>query len=101
MIFPKRDGDYHVLQSLLDKAASEEKEIGNVTRRTLLEIARRLVNWVPNLYKSSSSPSYSEQEKVAARALLEKYELVKFCNLSPRYKKATLQLINQELAKEA
>jgi hypothetical protein len=101
MIYPKRDEDYHILQSLLDKAADEEKTLGEASRRTLLEIAQRFVHWAPNLYKSSSSPSYSEQEKVAARALLEKHGLVKFCNLSPRYKKATLQLIGQELAKEA
>ena len=100
MIYPKRDGDYHILQTLLDKAANEEKTSSTVTRRTLLEIAERLVHWAPNLYKSSSLPSYSEQEKVAAKALLEKYGLVKFCNLSPRYKKAILQLIRQELAKE-
>ena len=101
MIFPKRDEDYHILQPLLDKAANEEKTTGNITRRTLLEIAERLVHWAPNLYTSSSSPSYSEEEKVATKALLKKYGLVKFCNLSPRYKKATLQLIRQELAKEA
>ncbi len=100
MIYPKRDGDYHIIQTLIDKATIEEKTTGTVTRRALLEIAERLVHWAPNLYKSSSSPSYSEQEKVAAKALLEKYGLVKFCNLSPRYKKATLQLIGQELAKE-
>jgi hypothetical protein len=101
MIFPKRDEDYHVLQPLLDKTANEEKTLGAASRRTLLELAQRLVHWAPNLYRSSSMPSYSEQEKVAARALLEKHELVKFCNLSPRYKKATLQLIRQELSKEA
>jgi hypothetical protein len=101
MIYPKRDEDYHILQPLIDKAAIEEKTSGTVTRRALLELAQRLVNWAPNLYTSSSSPSYSEQEKIEARALLEKYGLVKFCNLSPRYKKATLQLIRQELAKEA
>jgi hypothetical protein len=101
MIYPKRDEDYHILQPLLDKADSEEKTTGTVTRRTLLEIAQRLVHWAPNLYKSSSSPSYSEQEKEASKALLKKYGLVKFCNLSPRYKKTTMQLIRQELAKEA
>jgi hypothetical protein len=101
MIYPKKNEDYHILLPLLNTAADEEKMAGTVTRSTLLEIAERLVHWAPNLYKSSSSPSYSEQEKEAARALLKKYGLVKFCNLSPRYKKATLQLIRQELAKEA
>src|SRR5512140_2919285 len=100
MIYPKKDGDYHILQPLLDKAANEEKTTGAASRRTLLEIAERLVHWAPNLYKSSSLASYSEQEKEAARALLGKHGLVKFRNLSPRYKKATLHLIRQELAKE-
>jgi hypothetical protein len=101
MIYPKKDEDYHILQPLLDKAANEEITIGAASKRTLLEIAQRLVHWAPNFYLPLNSPSYSDKEKTAAKTLLTKYGFGKFCNLSPRYKKATLQLIGQELAKEA
>ena len=45
------------------------------------------------MYSSYSGPSYSDEEKTAAKALLKKYGLEKMGILSPRFKKATLQMI--------
>ena len=89
-------GPCNILQPLLDRAAAEEKTLGSPTKKTLLEIAESLVKYAPNLYTSMSAPSYSVEEKVAAKVLLEKYKLGKLANLSARYKKATLELIKQE-----
>ena len=52
------------------------------------------------MYSSYNDPSYSDEEKTAAKALLKKYGLEKMGILSPRFKKATLQLIDAEKAKE-
>ena len=89
-------GPCNILQPLLDQAASEEKTLGSPTKKTLLEIAESLVKYAPNLYTSMSAPSYSVEEKIAAKALLGKYGFGKLANLSARYKKATLELIKQE-----
>ena len=91
-----RMGPRNILQPLLDQAATEEKTLGSPAKKTLLEIAESLVKYAPNLYTSMSAPSYSVEEKIAAKALLGKYGLGKLANLSARYKKATLELIKQE-----
>ncbi len=91
-----RMGPRNILQPLLDQAATEEKTLGSSAKKTLLEIAESLVKYAPNLYTSMSAPSYSVEEKIAAKALLGKYGLGKLANLSARYKKATLELIKQE-----
>jgi len=81
---------------MLDRAAAEEKTLGSPTKKTMLELAQLLVKYAPNLYTSMSAPSYSVEEKIAAKALLGKYGFAKLANLSARYKKATLELIEQE-----
>ena len=89
-------GPCNILRPLLDQAATEEKSLGAPAKKTLLSIAYSLVKYAPNKFTSMSVPSYSVEEKVAAKALLEKYNLGKLSNLSARYKKATLELIKQE-----
>ena len=91
-----RMGPRNILQPLLEQAALEQQSLGAPAKKTLLEIAESLVTYAPNLYTSMSAPSYSVEEKVAAKALLGKYRLGKLANLSARYKKATLELIKQE-----
>jgi hypothetical protein len=93
-----RMGPQNILQPLLEQAALEEQSMGAPEKKTLLEIADKLVRWAPNLYSSLSDPGYSDKEKTAAKALLKKYGLEKLGNLSPRYKKMTLQAIRAELA---
>jgi hypothetical protein len=89
-------GPCNILRPLLDQAAAEEKSLGSPVKKTLLAVAFNLVKYAPNLYTSMGAPSYSVEEKVEAKELLEKYELGKLANLSARYKKATLELIKQE-----
>ena len=96
-----RLGPQNILEPLLERAAQEEQSLGAPAKKTLLEIADNLVRWAPNLYSSFSNPGYSDEEKTAAKALLKKYGLEKLGNLSPRYKKQTLQAIESELALEA
>lgn len=91
-----RMGPRNILQPLLEQAALEQQSLGAPTKKTLLEIAESLVTYAPNLYTSMSAPSYSVEEKIAAKALLGKYGFGKLANLSARYKKATLELIKQE-----
>ena len=95
-----RMGPLNILQPLLEQAALEEQTLGAPSQKTLLEIAYKLVRWAPNLYSSCSNPGYSEEEKDAAKALLKKYGLEKLGNLSPRYKKVTLELIEKLKAQE-
>ncbi len=90
-----RMGPRNILQPLLAQAELEQQSLGAPAKRTLLDIAEKLVRWAPNLYSSYSNPSYSNEEKNAAKELLKKYGLEKLGNLSPRYKKATLELIDQ------
>jgi hypothetical protein len=94
-------GPQNILLPLLDLASLEEQSLGAPTKKTLLWIAYKLVRWAPNPYSSLSNPSYSDEEKTAAKALLKKYGYEKFANLSPRYKKQTLQAIRAALAGEA
>ena len=91
-----RMGAMNILQPLLEQAALEQQSLGAPAKKTLLEIADKLVRWAPNLYSSCSNPGYSDEEKTAAKALLKKYGLEKLGNLSPRYKKATLELIEAQ-----
>jgi hypothetical protein len=93
-----RMGARNILQPLLEKASAEQESLGAPAKKTLLEIAELLVRWAPNLYSSFTSPSYSDEEKTAAKALLKKNGLEKLGNLSPRYKKATLELIEKSKA---
>jgi hypothetical protein len=93
-----RMGPLNILQPLLEQAALEQQTLGAPEKKTLLEIAELLVRWAPNLYSSFSSPSYSDEEKTAAKALLKKHGLEKLGNLSPRYKKVTLELIETSKA---
>ena len=90
-----RMGPRNILQPLLEQAALEQQTLGTPSQKTLLEIADKLVRWAPNLYSSFSDPGYSDEEKTAAEALLKKNGLEKLGNLSPRYKKATLELIEK------
>jgi hypothetical protein len=90
-----RMGPQNILAPLLEQAAVEEQSLGAPAKKTLFEIAEVLVRWAPNLYSSYSSPSYSDEEKIAAKALLKKYGLEKLGNLSSRYKKPTLELIEK------
>lgn len=93
-----RMGPRNILQPLLEQAALEQQTLGTPSQKTLLEIADKLVRWAPNLYSSYSDPSYSDEEKTAAKALLKKNGLEKLGNLSPRYKKATLEIIEKSKA---
>lgn len=95
-----RMGARNILQPLLEQAALEEQSLGAPAKKTLLELAELLVRWAPNLYSSCSNPGYSDEEKNAAKMLLKKYDLGKLGNLSPRYKKATLDLIEKLKAQE-
>ena len=94
-------GPRNILQPLLEQAAAEQQSLGVPAKKTLLEIADKLVRWAPSLYSSCSNPSYSDEEKDSAKALLKKYGLEKLRNLSPRYKKATLELIEKLKAQKA
>jgi hypothetical protein len=91
-----RMGPRNILQPLLEQAAAEQQSLGAPVKKTLLEIAELLVRWAPNLYSSYSNPGYSDEEKTAAKALLKKNGLETLGNLSPRYKKATLELIEAQ-----
>jgi hypothetical protein len=93
-----RMGPQNILQPLLEQATLEQQSLGAPAKKTLLEIAELLVRWAPNLYSSFSSPSYSHDEKTAAKALLKRHGLERLGNLSPRYKKATLELIEKSKA---
>jgi hypothetical protein len=90
-----RMGPQNILQPLLEQAALEQQSLGAPSKETLLEIADKLVRWAPNLYSSFSTPSYSDEEKTAAKVLLKNHGLEKLGNLSPRYKKATLEQIEK------
>ncbi len=90
-----RMGPRNILQPLLEQAALEQQSLGAPAKKTLLEIAEKLVQWAPNLYSSYTNPSYSAEEKTAAKALLTNHGLEKLGNLSPRYKKTTLELIEK------
>ena len=90
-----RIGPPNILQPLLEQAAAEQESLGAPAKKTLLEIAELLVRWAPNLYSSCSDPSYNDEEKTAAKVLLKKYGLEKLGNLSPRYKKSTLEQIEK------
>jgi hypothetical protein len=90
-----RMGPRNILQPLLEQAAAEQQSLGAPEKKTLLEIAYKLVRWAPNLYSSFSDPGYSDEQKTAVKALLKKNGLEKLGNLSPRYKKATLELIEK------
>jgi len=90
-----RMGHRNILQPLLEQAALEQEALGAPAKKTLLEIAELLVRWAPNLYSSCSNPGYSDEEKNAAKALLKKHGLENLGNLSPRYKKPTLELIEK------
>lgn len=97
MISPRE----HVLQPFLDKAAEEEKRLGAPARGTLFVVARVLVRCAPNLYTGVwLYPTYSLEEKDAAVKLLKRYGLERFCNLSPKFKRVTLDSIESELDKE-
>ena len=93
-----RMGARNILQPLLEQADLEQQSLGAPAKKTLLEIAELLVRWAPNLYSRFTSPSYSHEEKIAAKTLLKKHGLEKLGNLSPRYKKATLELIEKSKA---
>ena len=93
-------GPRNILQPLFEQAALEQQSLGAPAKKTLLEIADKLVRWAPNLYSNYSNPGYSYEEKNAAKALLKEYGLGNLGNLSPRYKKATLELIAAEQVKE-
>jgi hypothetical protein len=95
-----RMGSRNILQPLLEQADLEQQTLGAPAKKTLLEVAELLVRWAPNLYSSYSSPSYSDEEKTAAKVLLKKNGLEKLGNLSPRYKKVTLELIEKLKAQE-
>jgi hypothetical protein len=95
-----RMGHRNILQPLLEQGALEQQSLGAPAKKTLLEISDKLVRWAPNLYSSCSNPGYSEEEKHAAKALLKNYGLEKLGNLSPRHKKATLELIEKSKAQE-
>jgi hypothetical protein len=95
-----RMGPQNILGPLLEQATLEQQSLGAPSQKTLLEIAYRLVRWAPNLYSGFSNPCYSDEEKIAAKALLKKHGLEKLGNLSPRYKKATLELIEKLKAQE-
>ena len=90
------DANENILQPLLNQAFEEEKTVGYPANKTLLNIAWIMVKCAPNIY-SCYGPSYSVEEKTLAIQLLTKYGYKKLCNLSPRYKKVTLQLIQQKL----
>jgi hypothetical protein len=90
-----RMGPRNILQPLLEQATIEQQSLGAPAKKTLFEIADKLVRWAPNLYRSCSNPSYSDEEKTAAKVLLKKYGLEKLGNLSPRYKKPTIELIEK------
>jgi hypothetical protein len=96
-----RMGDRNILQPLLEQAALEQQSLGAPAQKTLLEIAYKLVRWAPNLYSRCRNPGYSDEEKNAAKALLKKNGLEKLGNLSPRYKKSTLELIEKLKAQKA
>ena len=96
-----RMGPRNILQPLLEQAALEQQSLGAPAKKTLLEIADKPVRWAPNLYSSYSNPTYSDEEKDAAKALLKKNGLEKLGNLSPRYKKATLELIEKSKTQKA
>ena len=83
-------GPRNILQPLLEQADLEEQSLGAPAKKTLFEIAELLVRWAPNLYSSCSDPSYNDEEKIAAKALLKKYGLEKLGNLSPQIQKAYL-----------
>ena len=85
-----RMGPLNILQPLLEQSALEEQSLGASAKKTLIDIAELLVRWAPNFNSSCSNPSYSDEERDAAKTLLKKYGLMKLGNLSPRYKKATL-----------
>jgi hypothetical protein len=68
-----RMGARKILQPLLEQAALEQKSLGAPAKKTLLDIAYKLVRWAPNLYSSCSNPSYSDEEKTAAKTLLRKH----------------------------
>ncbi len=95
-----RMGPRNILEPLLEQAALEEQSLGAPAKKTLLEIAELLVRWAPNLYSSYSNSCYSDEEKNAAKGLLKKYDLEKLSNLSPRYKKPTLELIEKLKAEQ-
>ena len=94
-------GARNILREDINQAQQEEKQQGKPTRKTLLTLAWKLIQCAPNYYSGQSHPSYSIQEKEAAKTLLTKNGMKAYCNLSTRCKAALLQQITMELAKEA
>jgi hypothetical protein len=84
----------HVLQPILNKAASEATVYGRPTKKTLLELAEKLV--FCSLY--GFIPYYSDEEREAAKQLLKINGLSHISNCSPRYRAQTLILIDTEKA---
>ena len=84
----------NILKPLLDQAKSETQTFGKPTRKTLLDIADRLVSCAPNMYSYQSY--YTDAERDEAKRILRENDLDYLCNLSPRYKARTLVLIEAE-----
>lgn len=84
----------NILQPILDKAASEATAYGRPTKKTLLELAEKLV--FCSLY--GFIPYYSDEEREAAKQLLKINGLSHLSNCSPRYRAKTLVLIEVEKA---
>jgi hypothetical protein len=82
----------HVLQPLLNKDANEATVLGRPTKKTLLEVAEKLV--FCSLY--GFIPYYSDEEREAAKQLLKINGLSHISNCSPRYRARTLILIEAE-----
>jgi hypothetical protein len=87
----------HVLQPLLNKAANEATVLGRPTKKTLLELAEKLV--FCSLY--GFIPYYSDEEREAAKQLLKINGLRHITNCSPRWRARTLNLIEIEKVKLA
>lgn len=85
----------HVLQPLLDKAANEATVFGRPTKKTLLDLAEKLVFCSTYAF----IPYYSDEERMAAKQLLKLNGLNDLSNCSPRYRADTLVKI--EAAKAA
>jgi hypothetical protein len=81
----------NILQPLIDQAITEISASGKPTKKTLVELADKLVSlaWT----RFTCDPYYSEDEKEQAVKLLRACGLGNLANLSPRFKEKTLAAI--------
>lgn len=84
----------NILRPLLNQANSEIQNYGRPTKKTLIALAEKLVGY--SYRPSQVFPYYSDEERLAAKALLKANGLKHLSNCCAKIRPATLVLIEAE-----